>query len=148
MSDAEQFSSRYNFVVYMDLMELMSQAPVSGNVQQGEFQYYHFESTCADCTLLISLSTVGSGDPDLYVNFGDAELPTREKYHMASSTFKSEMITINLQHAYFKENSIKSMKGPYVIGVYGVKRSNYTLVVSQEKYPIQLLMDNAALKAS
>jgi hypothetical protein len=40
------------------------------------------------------------------------------------------------------------MKGPFVIGIYGVKRSNYTLVVSQEKYPIQLLMDNTALKAS
>lgn len=64
------------------------------------------------------------------MNFGDDKLPTREDYHMGSSTFKSEMITINLQHHYFKESNIKSMKGPYVIGVYGVKRSNYTLVIS------------------
>ncbi len=98
ISDIDLFTSRYNFVVYMDLMELMSSAPVSGQVQQGDFQYYHYESTCDDCTILISLSTVGSGDPDLYVNFGDAQLPTREQYHMVSSTFKSEMITINLQH--------------------------------------------------
>jgi hypothetical protein len=54
----------------MDLQQLMSQAPVSGFVQKGEFQYFHYESTCDDCTLLISLSTVGTGDPDLYVNFG------------------------------------------------------------------------------
>ena len=111
-------------------MQLMSSAPISGQVEQGSFQYYHFESTCDDCTILISLSTVGSGDPDLYVNFGEDKLPTRESYHMMSSTFKSEMITINLNHPYFKVNSIKSMKGPYMIGVYGVKRSNYTLVVS------------------
>lgn len=148
ISQVDRYSSRYNFVVYMDLMELMSQAPVSGQVEKGEFQYYHFESTCVDCTIMISLSTVSSGDPDLYVNFGDDRLPTRESSDMKSSTFKSEMITINLNHPYFKTNSIKSMKGPFVIGIYGVKRSNYTLVVSQEKYPIQLLMDNTALKAS
>jgi hypothetical protein len=80
----------------MDLMQLMSSAPVSGQVEQGEFQYYSYESTCEDCTIMISLSTVGSGDPDLYVNFGDESLPTRESSHMMSSTFKSEMITINL----------------------------------------------------
>jgi hypothetical protein len=126
----DQYSSRYNFVVYMDLMQLMSSAPMSGQVEQGEFQYYHFESTCVDCTILISLSTVGSGDPDLYVNFGDERLPTREEADMMSSTFKSEMITINLNHPYFKTNDIKSMKGPFVIGIYGVRRSNYTVVVS------------------
>jgi hypothetical protein len=49
---------------------------------------------------------------------------------MGSQTFKSEIITINLQHSYFKDNNLKSMKGPYVIGVYGQKKSNYTLVVS------------------
>ena len=127
----------------------MSQAPVTSFVDQGEFQYYQFESTCVDCTLLISLSTVGSGDPDLYVNFGEAKgFPTREESHMQSSTFKSEMITINLQHPFFKANEIKSMKGSFIIGVYGSKRSNFTLVVSQDKQPIQMLMDNTATKAS
>ena len=59
---------------------------------------------------MISLSTVGNGDPDLYVNFGDERLPTREQSDMKSSTFKSEMITINLNHPYFKAKEIKSMK--------------------------------------
>jgi hypothetical protein len=40
------------------------------------------------------------------------------------------------------------MKGPFVIGVYGQKKSNYTLVLSQEKYPLVMLMDNTATKAS
>jgi hypothetical protein len=135
------YSSRYNFVVYTDLQQLMSQAPVSGFVQKGEFQYFQYESTCDDCTLLISLSTVGGGDPDLYVNFGQSRggFPTREEHHMQSSTFKSEMITIDLKHPYFKVNNLKSMKGPFIIGVYGAKRSNFTLVVSQDKHPIQLL---------
>ncbi len=37
MSQFDKYSSRYNFVVYMDLMELMSSAPVSAQVEQGEF---------------------------------------------------------------------------------------------------------------
>jgi len=98
---------------------------------------------------LISLSTVGTGDPDLYVNFGQAKgFPTREEHHMQSSTFKSEMITIDLKHPYFKANNLKSMKGAFIIGVYGAKRSNFTLVASQDKNPIQLLQDNTAMKAS
>jgi hypothetical protein len=133
----------------MDLQQLMSQAPVTSFVDKGEFQYYQFESTCVDCTILISLSTVGNGDPDLYVNFGESRgFPSREESHMQSSTFKSEMITINLNHPFFKVNNLKSMKGSFIIGVYGAKRSNYTLVVSQDKHPIQMLTDNTATKTS
>ena len=40
------------------------------------------------------------------------------------------------------------MRGSFIIGVYGAKRSNFTLVVSQDKHPIQLLQDNTAIKAS
>jgi hypothetical protein len=108
-------------------------------VEQGDFAYYLFESTCDDCTILVSLSTVGNGDPDLYINFGDEKLPSRDQYDMMSSTFKSEVITINLQHSYFKNKKLTSMKGPYLIGVYGVKKSNYTLVISQEKHAMVLL---------
>lgn len=78
----------------------------------------------------MSLSTVGSGDPDLYINFGDEKLPTKDDAHMYSSTLKSEVITIGLAHSHFKKNNIKSMRGPFIIGVYGVKKSNFTLVLS------------------
>ncbi len=39
-SAVDMYTSRYNFVVYMDLQQLMSQAPVSGFVEKGEFQYF------------------------------------------------------------------------------------------------------------
>ena len=110
------------------MMQLMTNVPIGGTVEQGTVQYYMFESTCVDCTILISLA--GSGDPDLYVNFGDERLPTRDGSDMMSSTFKSEIVTINLKHSYFKKNNVKSMKGPYVIGVYGQKTSNYTIAIS------------------
>jgi hypothetical protein len=118
-------------VVYVDIMQLLDKAPITASVEQGQFQYFIFESTCDDCTILLSLSAVGStSDPDLYVNFGDERLPSREDADMKSSTQQSEMIMIDLKHAYFKSRDIKSMRGPYLIGVYGVKRGNFTLVVS------------------
>ena len=97
----------------------------------------------------MSLSTIGSdGDPDLYINFGDERLPSKDESDMHSSTSKSEVITINLKHQFFQNNNIKSMRGPYLIGVYGQKKSNFTIVVSQEKYPLTLILDNTATKAS
>lgn len=96
ISAGDKLSSRYNFVVYFDIMQLMNQVPAVGTVEQGEFQYFLYESTCVDCTILVSLSTTGSGDPDLYINFGDDRLPSRDDSDMMSSTFKSEVITINL----------------------------------------------------
>lgn len=83
---SQKFSSRYNFVVYMDMMQLVNQVPVSSTVEEGQFQYFIYESTCDDCNILISLSSVGSGDPDLYVNFGDEKLPSREQSDLFSST--------------------------------------------------------------
>lgn len=148
VSLAKKFSSRYNFVVYVDIMQLLDKAPISASVEQGQFQYFLFESTCDKCTILVSLSTVGSGDPDLYINFGDERLPSRDDSDMFSSTFKSEVITIDLNHQFFKKNNLTSMRGPFLIGVYGVKKSNFTLVVSQEKYPMGILLDNTAVKAT
>ena len=121
------------------MMQVMNQVPVGGVVAEGEMQYFIHTSTCDDCSIMISLSTEGNGDPDLYVNFGDERLPTRDDSDISSSTFKSEMITLNLKHQFFKKNNIKSMRGPYVIGVYGQKKSNFTLVVSEEKHPMSLL---------
>ena len=34
------------------------------------------------------------------------------------------------------------MKGPYIIGVYGSKRSTYTLSITAEKNPIVILTEN------
>ena len=96
----------------------------------------------------MSLSTTGSGNPDLYINFGDEALPSRDKSDITSSTLMSEVVSISLKHPFFKKRNINSMKGPVLIGVYGVKKSNYTLVISQDKHPMSLLEENKPKRAS
>lgn len=94
----------------------------------------------------MSLSTIGSGDPDLFINIGDERLPSKDSADISSSTLKSEIVTINLKHPFFVTHGRKSMRGPFLIGVYGRKKSNFTLSLTQEKYPVSILSDNTALR--
>jgi hypothetical protein len=49
---------------------------------------------------------------------------------MGSSTLKSETLEINLHNKHFKERNITSMKGTYVLAVYGVSASTYTISIT------------------
>lgn len=71
------------------------------------------------------MSTFASGDPDLYISFGDHNIPTTRTYDLYSSTYKSELIRISLDSEEVKKAGIKTLKGSLIIGVYGVKKSEY-----------------------
>lgn len=38
------------------------------------------------------------------------------------------------------------MKGPYIIGIYGRKKSTYTISLTSETYPMAMLMEGLPLK--
>lgn len=99
-------------------------------VEEGEYKYFIYQANCANCTLLVSLSTFGTGDPDLYIVYGDSRLPTKNDFDISSATYKSEVVEINLDHSFFAKKKMQSLKGTYIIGVYGSKNSTFTLSVS------------------
>lgn len=103
---------------------------MSGKVNEKEFQYYIFDALCHDCPIVISLSTFSNGDPDLYISFGDHSLPTKTTYDIYSSTYKSELIRISLDSDEVKNAGIKTLKGSLIIGVYGVKKSDFQISVT------------------
>ena len=78
------------------------------------------------------MSSFSQGNPDVYISYGDEKLPTKTDYDFMSSTFRSELVHINMKNKFFKEKEIKSMRGPYIVGVYGAKKSNYTITFTQE----------------
>jgi len=47
-----------------------------------------------------------------------------------SSTSKSELLVLDINNDFYKSYKIRSMKNSYIIAVYGVKKSLYTLSVS------------------
>lgn len=125
---------------------MINNSPHTGYVEEGEYQYYVYKATCEKCALLIALSTFTNGDPDLFINFGSSKLPTRNDYHIKSSTSLAEVIEISLDNKYFKNNNITSMKGTFVFGVYGQKNSTFTISITSEMNPMVSLIDGHPLK--
>jgi hypothetical protein len=70
----------YKFVLFENMIHLENQSPLSNTVEKDQFQYYIIESTCDNCTLMISVQKFSSGDPDLYINYGDLKLPSKTSY--------------------------------------------------------------------
>lgn len=85
---------------------------------------------CHDCPIVVSVSTFSTGDPDLYINFGDHSLPTKTTYDVYSSTYKSELIRITLDSDDVKKAGVKTLKGSLIIGVYGVKKTDFSISVT------------------
>ena len=133
-------------VVYADVAILVNNAPLTNTVDQGQYHYYLYQALCTNCTIIVSLSTFGSGDPDLYIGVGEQRLPRKDDYDIKSATYKSEAIEIDLNHKFFIQNKIKSLKRPYIIAVYGNKNSTYTLSVTQEENPIVLIQEGLSVK--
>ncbi len=73
-------------MAYSEIMMLMNHAPVSGLVSEGDFQYYLYEATCEKCSILLHLSTLGFGNPDLYISYGEDRLPTLDNYDIISTS--------------------------------------------------------------
>ena len=74
-------------------------------------------------------------------------MPTKDSHDLKSTTFKSEIVTINRQTKYYIDNPSKTMKGPLVLGIYGVKATNFTLSITQQQYPMTPIEDNVVVKA-
>lgn len=99
-------------------------SPITGYVQDGHFTYFLYKEECNNCTIIVSLSSYTSGDPDLYIVKGE-KLPTLNNYDIRRATIHSEVITLSLDTDFFVNNQITSMEGYYIIGVYGNKNTTF-----------------------
>lgn len=78
----------------------------------------------------MSLSTLGTGDPDLFIGVGEEKLPTKDEHDISAASLRSEVVEIDLKNKYFTNKKIKTLKGTYIFAVYGSKNSTYTLSVT------------------
>jgi len=119
----------FTIVVSTEISHLYTGYPYYGAVPKDTYSYFYVNVYRPDCTLLISLTNLDDGDPDLVVSFGANERPTIEDHQFASiSLAKAEVLEINNLDIYPRE----SMAGTWVIGVYGRKASAFTLTVVYE----------------
>ena len=101
--------------------------PFIGKVEISEMKYFSFEIFKDKCTILMDLSTINDGDPDLVLSYGENSLPTLQKNDWNSITYKGEELKVELG-SNSKVN--KSMKGKYVAGVYGYFNSTFSITYS------------------
>ena len=114
---------------------------VQSVVEANDYQFFIYEVNCDTCVLTIGLQTFSGGNPDLYINFGDKELPDKEKFDFKSTSYSSESLEISLKDKYFQDNQIVSMRGTFIIGVFGQVKSTFILSATHNKYPIIILQD-------
>lgn len=128
--------SEFELVAYLNIQNLPDEASIEGLVEENQMQYFVYEVKCDNCSLVIGVQPLGEGDPDLFVNFGQKRLPDRQSFDFESATERGEQLQIDINHDYFKNNKIQSMKGTYTIGVYGNKKSKFVISASQSQKPI------------
>lgn len=93
-----------------------------------EYHYYIYTSTCQDCSIIITVSPYGQGDPDLFVNIGADRLPLIEDCDIKSTWRGQETLEIDLHHEYFMKHNIQSMNGTYIIGVSSFDNVTYSIL--------------------
>lgn len=122
----------FEILVTSEITRLKEGNPMIGYVEKHMIKYYSFKIHKSDCTILISVTPTGDGDPDLVVSKGKESRPTLENYQWISNTYKGDVLQINK-----KDN--ESMKGTYVVGVYGFTNTTFSISFISEKDTISLI---------
>jgi hypothetical protein len=116
-------------VTAAELVQLQERVPVLDVVGEKLVKYYSFYVSDAATTILVALTSVGEGDPDLAVSKGIDARPTMDDANWISQNPNVDYIVISKQsnstRGRFKP--IDNTTGFYVVAVYGYHRSQYSL---------------------
>lgn len=122
--------NQFDLVARTNMQQLSTETPVQVRLGEGEYQYFFYDVECDDCTILLGLQSFSGGDPDLFVNFGQDQLPTKDQCDFASDSYGNEVLSIDLNNKYFAKQKLSSMKGTYTVATYGKKAGLFILSAS------------------
>ena len=119
----------FSIVVSSDKRKLSSGKAYRDLVHEKEYNYYEINVRQDDCNLLIALTSF-EGHADLVISSDSQVLPTLTVNDFASlSSLRAEIMEIGLSDIYPRE----SMRGTWIIGVYGRVKTSYSLTVVYEE---------------
>ena len=116
--------------VISELIQLEEGIQTMNTIEEHKFAYYKFNVGCSNCTLSISLTPLTSGNPDLYLGFETKELPTNKNYLFKSANSKGDFIQISPEGEFFYKTNLNSIKGQFIIGVYGDTPCTYSIIAT------------------
>ena len=131
----------YSITYGSEPKRISQNVPYQSFLSAGEHHYFTFYFDENTEHIYISLSNM-NGDADLYLNYGNDNLPSTNNFHWSSSNIGHEYIDINIKDNYFKLNKKQNIAGYYTLLVIGFTETTYTLYVSSHPDKIFPLMNN------
>ena len=132
----------YSITYGSEPKRISQNVPYQSFLNAGEHHYFTFYFDESTENIYISLSNM-NGDADMYLNYGNENLPSINKYDFYSNNLGHEYIDINIKSEFFKKNKKKSIAGYYTLLVIGYTETTYTLYVSSHPDKIFPLFDNS-----
>jgi hypothetical protein len=123
---------------------LLDGQPRNGYIEGNLYSYYSFVVSQENATILITLTPTSQGNPDLVVAKGASSRPTQQNYTWASSFYGSDQLMITAEDL----NIEGSTRGVYIIGVFSLSNTTYTLTATAAAVPVILLIPGQPHSAS
>ena len=107
--------------------------PYVASVDKGKYKYFSFRVTEPNCTIMISVTPLTSGDPDIVVSKDGDRLPAIDlhNYDFSSISVAGEQLEISSE-----DLESKDMSGNWAVGVYGYSECTFQITVTYEKNKI------------
>lgn len=124
----------FTVVATSDVIPLEVGKPMLSYVAEEQYRYFQIRVTKPKCVLLITVTPLTDGDPDLFVSFGEDIRPASElgNVDFVSSSFKGEQLEISNEDILPR----LSMEGIWTIGVYGYANCTFTITALYEDVKI------------
>ena len=140
-----EFSNVEYSITYGSEPKRISQnIPYQSFLTAGEHHYFTFYFDESTENIYISLSNM-NGDADMYLNYGNENMPSIIHFDWSSTNLGHEYIDINAKDKFFKKNRMKNIAGYYTLLVIGFTETTYTLYVSSHPDKIIPLYDNSPI---
>ena len=133
-------NSTFTIQVTRKLISLTPGVPTNGLVLDQEIKYYRLDIEEPETTILISVTPLNDGDPDLVVNRGlNREWPDLFNYDFASKSTNADQLSIH----HTREKGSGNDNNSYVIGVYGKKNCSFVLTATYGDFHLVYLYDGS-----
>ncbi|KAL4504418.1 hypothetical protein ABPG72_009864 [Tetrahymena utriculariae] len=107
------------------LYDLYEGEVVQGNVGKDEMVYYrlYVPQEKGNMKMIVNLTPLDEGDPDLFLNKDSIKIPTRTEYDLNSQDLAGDFILVNNRTL----KNATGIAGYYIVGVYGNSNSTYQI---------------------
>ena len=136
--------TEYTITYGSEPKRISQNVPYQSFLNAGEHHYFTFYFDASTEYIYISLSNM-NGDADMYLNYGNDNLPSSQKFDWSSTNLGHEYIDISIKDKFFKNNKKKNISGYYTLLVIGFTETTYTLYISTHPDKIFPLMDNSPI---